>query len=250
MGVQIEDLENEPYASVICYPKVDKIELNQRISELKAHRITSVDFIGKNHAFNVPILGKGFVGIVIKGYIQRKAFAIKVRRRDASRYDLNHEAKMLKKANSVGVGPKFYKVSKNCLIMQYIEGNFLPVWINLCPDNDIIIGVYKDLLEQCYRLDNLGLDHGELSKATKHIIIRNREQPFIIDFEAASTNRVTSNISSICQFLFLNYSKVGEVASNIFHKIERDKIIRALRAYKKEKTEYNFKDIMRTCGLK
>ena len=248
--MQIENLKNEPYASVICYPRVDKIELNHRISELKAHRITSVEFSGKNHAFNVPILGKGFVGIVIKGYIQKKAVAIKIRRMDANRNELNQEAKMLKKANSVQVGPKFYKVSKNCLIMQYIEGNFLPIWINLCSDADKIKGVYKDLLEQCFRLDSLGLDHGELSKATKHIIINNKGQPFIIDFEAASTNRASSNVSSICQFLFLSYSKVGKVATKIFNKIETDKIIRALRTYKKEKTELNFENIMQVCRLK
>ena len=157
---------------------------------------------------------------------------------------------MLKKANSVQVGPDFCSVSKNCLIMQYIKGNFLPVWINLCSNNRVIKDVYKDLLEQCYRLDKLGLDHGELSRATKHIIINNQGQPFIIDFEAASTNRVSSNITSICQFLFLNYSKVGKVASKIFPKIERDKIIRALRAYKKEKSEYNFKNILRMCGFR
>lgn len=250
MGVQIEDLKNEPYASVICYPKANKIELNQRISELKTHGITSVDFIGKNHAFNVRILGKGFVGIVIKGYIQKKSYAIKVRRIDASRNELNNEAKMLKKANSVRVGPKFRSVSKNCLIMQYIEGKFLPDWVSFCSNTYAIKGVYKEILEQCYRLDNLGLDHGELSKATKHIIINNKGLPVIIDFEAASTNRAVSNISSICQFLFLNYSKVGKVASKIFNKIKRDKLIRALRSYKKERTEDNFNNIMQVCGFK
>ena len=67
---------NEPYASAICYPRSDSTELNQRISELKAHGITSVDFIGKNHAFKLPILGKGFVGIVVKAYIQKKDYLL------------------------------------------------------------------------------------------------------------------------------------------------------------------------------
>jgi putative serine/threonine protein kinase len=250
LGVSIEELKNEPYASAICYPRSNPTELNQRLSELNAHGITKVDFIGKNNAFSLPILGKGFVGIVVKAYIQKKVFAVKFRRVDSSRKNLNYEAKMLMKANSVQVGPKFQGVSKNCLLMQYIEGDFLPSWINSCLDKLSIKRVFMDLLDQCYRLDKLGLDHGELSKAPKHIIIKKNLQSFIIDFETASTKRNVSNLTSICQFLFFSYSEVGRVALKLFNKIDRDKIIDLLRIYKKEKSIDNYNNIIQACGFK
>ena len=247
LKIPTEDLKNDPYASVICYPRSNSTELKDRISELKIHGITSLDFIGKNNAFNIPILGKGFVGIVVKANIQRKAFAVKIRRIDASRKELLHEAKMLLKANSIQVGPKFQSVSKNCLVMELIKGSLLPIWLESCSDKSVIKSVFKDLLYQCRRLDNLGLDHGELSKATKHIIMNNKLKPFIVDFETASTTRKVSNVTSICQFLFLNYGEVGKTAVRIIGNKDRTKIINTLQKYKSEKTDENFNRILQAC---
>lgn len=206
-----------------------------------------MDFIGENNAFNIPILGKGYVGIVIKAYIRGRAFAAKIRRVDANRKELKHESRMLLLANSVQVGPKFRGVSKNCLVMEFIDGNFLPLWLNLCSERKLIKRVLKEILSQCYRLDKLGLDHGELSKAPKHIIINNYNQPFLIDFETASTKRVVSNITSICQFLFLGYGEVGKRVFKIIGIRNRDKIINTLRKYKNEKSDENFNVVIQTC---
>lgn len=206
-----------------------------------------MDFIGKNAAFNIPILGKGYVGIVIKAYIKNKVVAVKIRRVDADRKELKHEAKMLLLANSVQVGPKFYDASKNCLVMEFINGNFLPFWLNLYYNKRIVKKVLKEIIAQCYRLDKLGVDHGELSKAPKHIIININLQPFLIDFETASIKRVVSNVTSICQFLFLGYGEVGKKVFKIIGIRERDKIINALRKYKSEKSNSNFLGIIQTC---
>jgi putative serine/threonine protein kinase len=47
---------------------------------------------------------------------------------------MQHEAEMLKKANSVGVGPKLLGVSKNFLLMQFIDGKLLPEWLETCKE--------------------------------------------------------------------------------------------------------------------
>jgi putative serine/threonine protein kinase len=247
LGIPIENLKDDPYASVICYPRAESTELNDRLSELRMHGITSVDFTGKNNAFGLPILGKGFVGIVFKANIDGKTVALKIRRIDSSRKDLQHEAKMLLFANSVEVGPKFQSVSKNCLLMDLIDGNLLPFWLKSFPEKRAVKKVFRDLISQCRRLDKKGLDHGELSKAPKHIIINKKMKPFIVDFETASISRTVSNVTSICQFLFLNYGSVGKIAVKILGNIDRNKIIKALKKYKTKKTNDNFTLILQAC---
>ena len=116
--VLTENLIVEPYASVLCYPKASEVELQSRLMELREHGVKAVEFAGKASAFNVAVLGKGFVGIVIVAYLDGKRVALKIRRVDADRLGLQDEARMLAKANSVQVGPKFIGVSKNFLLMQ------------------------------------------------------------------------------------------------------------------------------------
>lgn len=247
LRIPIENLKEDPFASVICYPRVSPDELFDRISEMKDQGITSVDFTGKNSAFSLPILGKGYVGVVIKAKINRKILALKIRRVDADRISLQHEAQMLLKANSVQVGPKFYSFSKNCLLMELIDGELLPFWLNSFSKKNILQNIFKDLLHQCRRLDRLGLDHGELSKAPKHIIINKKTKPIILDFETSSISRKVSNVTSICQFLFLSYGPVGKTANMLLGKRDRGKIIKALKKYKNKKDEENFKCILQTC---
>jgi putative serine/threonine protein kinase len=154
---------------------------------------------------------------------------------------------MLQQANSVQVGPKFQSVSKNCLVMELITGNWLSLWLKSCSNKSVIRGVLKDILDQCRRLDHLGLDHGELSKAPKHIIVNNKLEPFMVDFESASLIRKVSNVTAICQYLFLSYGKVGKTILDLFGNRDRNEIINELRKYKNEKTNENFNRILKAC---
>jgi len=106
----------------------------------------------------------------------------------------------------------------------------------------------REILEQCWRLDKIGLDHGELSHAPKHVVINQKDAPFIVDFETASVNRKPSNVTSICQFLFIG----GVVAEKVAGKLgEKDKKapIEVLKNYKKGRTRENFERVLAVCGL-
>jgi len=106
----------------------------------------------------------------------------------------------------------------------------------------------RDVLEQCWRLDEAGLDHGELSHAPKHIILDQKDEPFIVDFETASVNRKPSNVTGICQFLFISGAVADEVAVELGGKDEKA-IIDTLRNYKNCRTRENFGDVLRACSL-
>jgi len=242
-----ENLNVEPYASAFCYPKASEAELQSRLEELREHGVTAVEFAGDASAFNVPVLGKGFVGIVVTAHLGGERVALKIRRVDADRAGLEHEAQMLAKANSVQVGPKLIGVSRNFLLMQLIDGWLLPRWLDAYKEKALVRGVLSEVLEQCWRLDSIGLDHGELSKAPKHIIISKQGKPFLVDFETASVDRKPANVTSACQFLFTSCGAVAKAVAEVFGEINRAEAINALRLYKNERTRENFNRVVQVC---
>jgi putative serine/threonine protein kinase len=241
------NLKMEPFASVLCYPKASEAELQSRLMELREHGVEAVEFAGDASAFNVPVLGKGFVGIVVTAYLDGKRVALKIRRVDADRLGLQHEAQMLAKANSVQVGPKLMGVSKNFLLMQLIDGVLLPAWLGAHEETEHVRNVLKEVLEQCWRLDNVGLDHGELNKAPKHIIVDEQQKPWIVDFETASVNRKPANVTSVCQFLFTGGGTVARMVTETLGERKREEIISALRRYKNDRTRKNFNRVLEAC---
>ena len=125
----VESLREEPYASILCYPRANEAELQKRISDLQRLGVKAVEFAGRANAFNVPVLGKGFVGVAVTAHLNAQRVALKIRRVDADRLGLQHEAEMLAKANAVNVGPKLIAVSTDFLLMQLIDGDWLPSWL-------------------------------------------------------------------------------------------------------------------------
>ena len=247
VSVLTENLKIEPYASALCYPRASEDELEKRIEELRGHGVTALEFTGEASVFNLPVLGKGFVGIVAIAHLEEQRLALKIRRVDADRGGLEHEAQMLAKANSVQVGPKLVGVSKNFLLMQLVDGCFLPTWLSLQREKEVVHVVLSEVLEQCWRLDIIGLDHGELSKAPKHIIIDKQDNPFIVDFETASLDRRPANVTSACQFFFTSHGAVAKAVMDVHGEVNRAEAIDALRRYKNERKRDNFDDVLRIC---
>jgi putative serine/threonine protein kinase len=247
--VPVDQLIQEPYASVLCFPKPDEAELQSRLQELHSLGVTALEFSGTASLFGVkvPVLGKGFIGIVVIAHTNDERIAVKIRRTDADRTDLLHEARMLSIANSVNVAPKLVAASKNFLLMQLIDSDLLPNWLKTNKAAAVVNQVLVEVLEQCFRLDQAGLDHGELSKAPKHVLVDKAQKPFIVDFETASVERKVANVTAVCQYLFAGNSSASKVLAEIFGERNRLKIVDALRAYKKDRTRRNFECLVEVC---
>ncbi|MCK4424374.1 serine/threonine protein kinase [Candidatus Bathyarchaeota archaeon] len=246
--ITLEKLGEEPYVSIICYPRRSKAEHKKRLKELQKLGIEALEFSGEKEVFNTPVLGKGYVGIVTIAYRKGEKVALKIRRVDADRSGMQHEAEMLRRANSVRVGPRLLGASKNFLLMQLIDGDLLPKWLEKRREKARVRKVLREVSEQCWLLDKIGLDHGELSHAPKHIIIDKKCKPFIVDFETASLNRKPSNVTSVCQFFFISGVVAKKVAEKLDEK-DREAIIEALRRYKNDRTRENFESVSEVCGL-
>ena len=237
------------YARILTYPSPDEAKTRERIRELSALGVVSLISRGATLIDGVPVLGKGCVGIVVLAQLDGIPVALKIRREDADRPTMANEGRLLRLANSVDVGPRLITQTRNFLAMQFIEGKPLFRWAEAQTSGNMRATktVLKELLSSCFRLDAIGLDHGELSHAPKNVLIDKNHKPCIVDFESASTTRRTANVTSLLQyFLFGRISKAIN-ASKIFPK--KKTIIRALTEYKREASVENFTNVLRELKL-
>jgi len=248
--VSIKKFINEPYSKILGYPKANSRQLQSRISELEKLEIKSVLFTGQTTIGNLQILGKGYVGVVILAKKKNDIVALKIRRLDSQRSEMQSEAKLLKLANTVNVGPKLYDVSKNFLIMEYLEGEKIENWVHSLKgtgSSKKLKSVVRTILEDCYRLDQIGFDHGELSSISKHVIV-GKSRSTLIDFESSSVNRRVSNVTSVTQAIFIG-SGIAKKVQRIYKIPIKQKIIDVLRIYKQEQTRRSFEDVLKTLKL-
>jgi len=248
--IPLQSLLNPKYGYVLCYPKFSSEVAEARIQELASINVSELEFTGGKKIGEADVLGKGCVGIVVVAHQGSRRVALKIRRVDADRSSMFREAKMLEVANKVGVGPKFYAVTQNFLLMEFVEGKLIPVWAdelqhlsNFKKPRILLLRIMED----CFKLDRIGLDHGELTNASKHIIIAKDDVPKIMDFETASMERKTSNLTSICQYLFLRSGISATIAKVV--RFNEEDLVEALRAYKKEQNTENFKKVAKVLGL-
>ena len=202
---------------ILCYPLKDI----EQCRSLVQKRINCLMELGVTHIIlggpvdigrGVRVLGKGFSSIVLKALWRGKEVLLKIRRLDSRRDTLEHEAQNLALANRVGVGPTLYTYTRDFIVREYVNGITFNEWVNVENCIERVKHVVKEVILQCYKLDSIGLDHGELSRPQKHIIINTENEPpkvYIIDFESASKNRKPHNVTSFLNFIIFRKSEIA-----------------------------------------
>ena len=248
--ISIKKLSEKPYSNVLGYPNATNRQIKSRINELEKLKIKSICLTGPTTIGSLEILGKGYVGVVVLAKRGNKEVALKVRRTDSQRENMKNESILLNLVNTVNVGPKMIDVSKNFLVMEYIEGEKFSEWIDMLKglgSAKKLKSTIKNVLEDCYRLDQIEFDHGELSNISKHVIV-GKNKATLIDFESSSTKRRPSNVTSITQAFFIG-SGIAKQTQKIYKNSSKEKIILALKNYKQEKTRENFETLLKILKL-
>jgi putative serine/threonine protein kinase len=230
----------------MSYPRqINVREYSDRLKELEIIGVSSILQAGATRIGNFSILGKGGVGLVVKVEAKdEKAYALKIRRIDANRTSMEREVKLHRIANSAGVGPFIYANTENFILMEFIDGCNIIKWLNQqCVKADQVRKVVISTLEQCYNLDRARLDHGELSCLDHHVLISESVNAHIIDFETASIDRKTCNVTAAAHSLLLN-GRVSRRVNKIIGFAERERIIQLLRVYKWNQTRPSFERII------
>ena len=242
--VKLGKITEPPYSIIWVYPKGTKSQIKSRIKELHALGVEGISYQGELQMDTISILGKGYVGVVVLGKIGRKKVAVKIRRNDSPRKNLEKEAGLLKIINKYKIGPKLVASSKNFLVMEYLNGEKIGDWVDGLKKNEKssqLKLIIKKVLEDCYSLDRIGLDHGELSNLTKHVIVGKKVT--IIDFESSSVDRKVSNVTSATQALCIG-SGISKIIGRVYKIPKKQKMITVLRRYKHEGTRESFDNLL------
>jgi putative serine/threonine protein kinase len=238
-------VEPDDLAAILCYPRPEAREVEARMHELASIGVDALELSGTHQIGHARVLGKGCVGIVAKALMHGKPVALKIRRVDADRRDMNHEADMLRLANSVDVGPRLIAQSDNFLVMELINGLPLNRWVTMLPRTGCKRRVRRligNLLDDCCSLDRISLDHGELSEAPKNVLVDENGVPRIVDFESASDKRRPSNVTSIAQYLLIGGGAAKHVRAILGWR-RKASLICALREYKHHPDDQTFQRI-------
>ena len=243
--VPLENLDQEPYRTLVGYPDPTAGSVEARIQQLSQLGITGLEFHGALRIGKLSVLGKGVVGLVFAGRAESTRVAVKIRRVDSRRRSMLREAEMIKAANRADVGPEYFDSSTDVLVMEYLEGKTLPAWLSTLGGRGTrsrIRGTLKELFEQSVRLDAYGIDHGELSRAHKNVLVTSEDKPWIVDFEGASLMRRVNNFTSITQYVLLS-GRFSRKLVRLLGQVERDELVRCLRLYKSGRTNDAFESV-------
>ena len=136
-----------------------------------------------------------------------RLLALKCVREKSPRKDLcAREVTHLSLANTLGIGPLLYAYDpqEQIVLMEYVEGATLPLWLDTNPSPVRLQNTLSLLMAQARALDGAGLSHGQLAGRGKNILVRKSGEPVIIDFEKASAKRRARNAFQLESLLFRN----------------------------------------------
>ncbi|MEM4576981.1 MAG: hypothetical protein QW701_05960 [Candidatus Nezhaarchaeales archaeon] len=246
----LEDGSEVPWLTfIVCFPKPSGRELQRRLQQLLELGVTELILDGPQNIDHFKVLGKGCDSIIVKALAKNIVVALKIRRTDSHVRTLAIEGENQKLANSVGVGAKVYGFSDDFIVMDIVNGLHIDSFVEKASNYDAK-RVVIDLLKQCRRLDLLHLDHGELSRAHRHVMVTPDLKPVIIDFGSSSRVRKPSNVSSIFNFLFLSKRKLSALLlEKLGVSLIEDEAIKMLREYKRGLSEELFTKLLSMVSL-
>ena len=191
---------------------------------------------------NKQLYKKGKRSFVYLATSGNKQVIIKEQRVDTDAMNvLEKEAQWLKLVNTKKIGPKFYHLTENELIMEYIDGVLFPSWVETATKKDILI-VLQDLLTQCFTLDTLGVSKEEMTNPYKHILIRNNK-PILIDFERSRKRINPQNVTQFCHYLTSSGMSKTLARKDIYFNVQKTRELTA--GYKRNlKKTFFLKDIL------
>jgi putative serine/threonine protein kinase len=249
--IAVQQFDRMPYLTILTYPRPNLRQARSRIKQLAELGIEKITFEGRTKIGRLGLVGIGTVGLVVKGTGKgEEVYALKIRRADANRESMAEEFRLTQLANRVRVGAPAYACTKDVMCMRYIKGVELEDYVKAATGKGSARRVRElahGILNQCRKLDLIGLDHGELSNLRKHVII-DGETPYVIDFESASQNRAVKNVTAAAQFLFVG-SRVAPRIRRILSIKSSDAILEALRRYKGEMSDENYVRLLATFGV-
>lgn len=181
---------------------------------------------GINYFFNygsrkiygkLRVVGVGFTGLLLLASAAKGIVLVKILRKDSRRSNMLYECNILKIASKLGVSPRVHSCDNEYIIMEYVDGFNIAEYVENFKELQSIYdlkAILKSIMYKAFLLDKNHIDHGELSRPYKHVLI-SPKGVFIIDFDSASMSRIPRNFTSVLGGLFFRKNKFSKTIVNI-----------------------------------
>ena len=197
---------------------------------------------------NIEYFTKGHRGILYIGDYKKKKVVIKTERKDSEAIGrIENEVNYLKILNDKGIGPKLYFYDKKkftYFAYEYIDGLFFPIWLEHATKKNkaLIKKIIKNVFTQCFRMDKIKTNKEEMHHPYKHVIISKGKKPVLVDFERCHKTLEPKNVTQFSTYM------ISEFMVNLLKdkgiKVDREKIIKAAKVYKKKMCKKNLDKIV------
>jgi putative serine/threonine protein kinase len=244
---RLDQLTKTPYILVLTYPKISLPVAQSRIRQLEKLGVEELIFEGHARIGRLGILGLGTVGVVVKVRVGGDLQALKIRRTDANRPDMEREAQITSTANKLDIGPTVYGHTKDFMLMKLLDYVELEEWLRRLHGEgtrDAARTMVHSILNQCRKLDIMGIDHGQLSNLRKHAVVA-EGVPWIVDFESASTSRKPKNVTTAAQYLFIG-GRLSPRLRRVLGLRDVSPLLKLLSDYKSDTSDYTYSKMIET----
>ena len=170
--------------------------------------------------------------------------AIKVCRGGGAR----QEERWLRRCNELGIGASLVSYEWNdCVAMEYVEGPSIGEALDGAVPPDVLFRALRDLLGQCAKLDERGIDKREMNRCQKHVIVSREGRSTLLDFERCQESSKPCNVTGLAQYLTQTWA-VGKLRG-AGASVDIDAVRAACKVYKKTRSPETVAAVEEALGL-
>ncbi len=215
--------EKHFFEELIIY-KISKKEVLKRINLIGVKSIT--------------FLAKGKHSIVMEGIYKNKNVIIKI----SIPQHIEKEAYFLKRLEKEKFVKKLLYLENEFIIKEKSEGIIIKDFLDYVKpkDNWKIIKVFNNILNICFRLDEIGINKFEMTNPYKHIFVQENLDVEMIDFERALFSSKPKNTTQFLQYILRRTREFKTKNINI----SSDKVLTISKNYKLNRNKFKFEDLI------
>jgi len=158
--------------------------------------------MASGNPYSLTFIDKGTDSVVFLDKNTNRVF--KVKRLDTTKL-LSNEGYVLlylKYSSPLEIAPRVYVFNQYVVLMEYVEGVKIKDLPRKTLSQKELRKILCRVIEKALMLDELMINHGQLSRAYEHIVIRSSDkEPIFIDFGDSSITNKPKNLTSIWSFL-------------------------------------------------
>jgi putative serine/threonine protein kinase len=174
-------------------------------------------FMQKHNLQFVRLFAYGKSSWIILTKKSKTKYILKLEKNNSTRTDMViKESKYLKLANTIKIGQKLidYDLNAKVLLWKFVDAIPFKLWIKTAKKQQLEKLISK-CLEQARKLDEIGLDHGQLAGTGTNILVKKDCVPVIVDFEKSSNKRKPHNYNVLSNLFFSKKTELSKQVNQI-----------------------------------